>query len=204
MTLAIILGAVFGSIGGFFLGSVIVLQTEMPYTVVISDSMVPALNVGDLVIVQGVSEGQVTVGDVIIFHADIWGASKPPYPVIHRVINIFSGNDTLPHLSDPANNNSYYNGTWYETQGDAIGTPDILPTPYIYSGRKQIVGRMIFRIPYLGLPQVFFTYFGGQWFIFVIIGFLILLLIIFSFTGSDKKEEKTNDKPSEIDVIFPS
>ncbi|MHA1143836.1 MAG: signal peptidase I [Candidatus Helarchaeota archaeon] len=192
LVLILIIGTIFGTVGGFFFGSMITLQTEMPYTVVISTSMVPTLNVGDFIVVQGIPEDQVQVGDIIIFYTDFWGGSKPGYPVIHRVIEIYEDNDIVPIINQPANNNSYYNGKWFKTKGDNNDAADTYPTPYFYSGRRQVIGRMILNIPFIGWPQVLLTSFGGQYVVIFIIGLLILLLIYFTISDNkpDKKEKK--------------
>ena len=193
VTLGIIIGGIFGSVGGFYLVSMLVLQTPTPYTVVVSESMVPTLNVGDLVIVQGVPEDSIQVGDIIIFYTDFWGSSILTYPVIHRVVDIYEGNETVPVINQPANNNSYYNGRWFKTKGDNNFGADSNPTPYFYNGRVQVLGRMIFKIPYVGLPQVLLTSLGGQWFIIFLIGILIFFLIFLTLTDTEDEKKQDGD-----------
>ncbi|MEM7823818.1 MAG: signal peptidase I [Candidatus Aenigmatarchaeota archaeon] len=59
------------------------LQTDTPVVAVMSDSMVPTLLRGDMVIVY---KGNVSIGDIIVFDAPGYN-----YPIIHRVYNITDG-----------------------------------------------------------------------------------------------------------------
>jgi len=101
----------------------IVLATERPLVAVVGASMSPTLEVGDLVIIQGVPASSIQVQDIIVF--------DPPQGVrtIHRVIRI----QTLQ------------NGTiQFTTKGDAVDRED----PWI--SEQYVHGRVIYRIPYLG------------------------------------------------------
>jgi signal peptidase len=100
------------------------LHTESPLMVVSSGSMIPVLNVGDIIIVRGVDPRTVTVGTIIIFHS--------PYdmPIVHRVVNI----DT--------NNGSIY----FETKGDNNGVQDGWRVP-----AANLMGVYVMKIPYIGL-----------------------------------------------------
>jgi|GEM_PF-1058201 len=58
-----------------------VLHTDTPIVAVFSGSMVPTMEKGDLVIVQGGTE--IKVGDIVVFDSPVYN-----YPVIHRVMGI--------------------------------------------------------------------------------------------------------------------
>ena len=58
-----------------------VLGTDTPVVAVFSESMVPNLQKGDLVIVQGAPA--YPVGDIVVYDAP-----RYRYPIIHRVINV--------------------------------------------------------------------------------------------------------------------
>jgi signal peptidase len=112
------------SIIGVYLGLRIVLGTTTPWVAVASGSMSPALQVGDLIIVQGVPATSIQVGEIIIFD------SPQESPTIHRVTRI----QTLP------------NGTIeFKTKGDANPAEDDY-----WVTSKNIHGRVLYRIPYLG------------------------------------------------------
>jgi len=101
------------------------LSTSVPLVVVASGSMRPTLQVGDLVIVQGVPASKIKVGDIIVFNQP--GETTN---TIHRVVAI----ETLT------------NGTIeFRTKGDANPTDDPNWTP-----EQNVKGRVLYHIPYLG------------------------------------------------------
>ncbi len=95
--------------------------------VVVSGSMVPMLHRGDIVIVSRVSPDEVRVGDVIAFIGS--GAL-----ITHRVVGVVNSEE----------------GIEFVTKGDANNAPD--PEP-VKPG--NVVGRVAFVIPFVGLPLVF-------------------------------------------------
>lgn len=58
-------------------------DTEKPVVTVISCSMYPEYNVGDVIIVNGEEFDQIEEGDVLVFDAE---SSETNVPIIHRVI----------------------------------------------------------------------------------------------------------------------
>jgi signal peptidase I len=66
------------------------LGTDKPVMAVVSNSMVPTLNKGDLVIVKGVDTLQIDKGDVIVFYNPFQGVE-----VVHRVVDIKEKNGKL-------------------------------------------------------------------------------------------------------------
>lgn len=58
-----------------------ILATDTPVVAVFSESMVPTMEKGDLVVVRGGEE--IKTGDIVIYDAPTY-----KYPIIHRVINI--------------------------------------------------------------------------------------------------------------------
>jgi signal peptidase len=94
--------------------------------VVSSESMVPTLNVGDIILVRGVDPQTVTVGTIIIFHS--------PYdysmPIVHRVAAI----DSQGSL------------TFFETKGDHNQVRDGWKVP-----AENLMGVYVSKIPYVGL-----------------------------------------------------
>jgi len=65
----ILIGLVFLVTYGGMAVARIVMNTESPIMVVPSTSMVPTLNVGDIVVVKGVDPSTITVGTIIIFRS---------------------------------------------------------------------------------------------------------------------------------------
>jgi signal peptidase len=107
----------------------VALQTESPLMVVSSGSMIPVLNVGDIIIVRGVSPSTVTVGTIIIFHS--------PYeydmPIVHRVVKVLNDSGSL----------------YFETKGDNNGVQDGWKVP-----ATNLMGVYVLKIPYIGLVSL--------------------------------------------------
>ena len=165
--LAILIGIIFGSIGAFYGISVIVLGTTMPYSVVVSASMKPALNEGDVLIIHGAADGQIQVNDIIVFWARSWGVYDPGNPVVHRVKSI-----TLSEQS------------YYETEGDNNPGPDIALTPH-----SNVIGKVIYVIPGLGILVYYINTVGGQVVIWILIIGTIIALVYITLREEEEKEE---------------
>jgi signal peptidase len=107
-----------------YVGLRFILVTDTPFIVIASGSMSPALEVGDVIIVQGVSPVDIQVGDIIVFD------SPEGARTIHRVAQM----QTLS------------NGTiQFKTKGDANPTEETYWTP-----EQNVHGRVTYRILYLG------------------------------------------------------
>jgi len=109
-----------------FFGLKVAFQTEyLPFHPVSSESMVPTLNVGDLIIVRGVNPELATVGTIIVFHSP----TNHEMLIVHRVVNINSQGGKL----------------YFETKGDNNPTKDPWPVP-----EGNLVGVVIGKVAYLG------------------------------------------------------
>ncbi len=106
-------------------------KTFTPIVVVCSGSMRPTLEVGDLVLVEGVDAWSIREGDIVVFNVPQPYAKSTPSPVIHRVIKVV--------LEDSL--------VYFKTKGDANGSED----PWTVAG-GDVVGRLKYRIPYMGIP----------------------------------------------------
>ena len=95
-----------------------------PIYVVVSGSMVPTLEIGDLVIVEKVPQQSIHVGDIIVYELNCNGVD-----IVHRVISLSAQGVT--------------------TQGDNRKTnpqPDPWsPTPY-----RCVIGKVVLAVPYIG------------------------------------------------------
>lgn len=122
LLIIILFGATYGGVEVMRL----VLQTESPLMVVSSGSMVPTLNVGDIIIVRGVDPHAVSVGTIIIFHS--------PYeydiPIVHRVVAVHNDGGSVT----------------FETKGDHNGIQDGWRVP-----AQNLIGAYVAKIPYVGL-----------------------------------------------------
>ena len=102
--------------------------------VVLSDSMSPAIESGDIVVVQDTAPGAVAEGDVITYRNPDSDASSPPF-VTHRVVNVRRTDD----------------GDYrYRTKGDANEDPDPYTVP-----ESAVIGTVWFAVPLVGHLVVF-------------------------------------------------
>jgi signal peptidase len=125
------------SVFAFWFGLRAALATEYPLCGVASGSMIPTLQVGDLIIVQGVKPTEITAapapeGDIIVFFNPRKGFRDPNDLIVHRAVDKFYDEGE---------------GKWYfKTQGDANSGPDPREVPEDY-----LVGKVVFfRIPIVG------------------------------------------------------
>jgi signal peptidase len=162
------------------------LGTDYPLLAVASGSMVPTLNVGDLIIVHGVSNYSEIYthygnGDIIVFHTyEPGGPNLQPGRsdelIVHRAIN-----KTLRYDS--------YTGkeVWFfTTKGDnnPVADPGTIltgPVPEYY-----VVGKVVGSIPYVGNVPLFIRTPTG----FAAILVLIILVICAEFVYSAYKEKQ--------------
>lgn len=127
---AIMLGLVVLAEYAVFFGLRVAFRTEyLPFHPVSSGSMIPTLNIGDLIVVRGVEPQQVTVGEIIVFHSP----RDRDMLIVHRVIGINSQGGKL----------------YFETKGDNNPSKD---NWYPYPGvpENYLVGVVIGKVAYLG------------------------------------------------------
>jgi signal peptidase len=92
--------------------------------VVLSGSMSPAIDPGDVVVVDRTDPSTIDEGDVITF---VRGDSETP--TTHRVVGVRGSNGRFT----------------FETKGDANEDPDPQPVP-----ESSVLGRVVLTIPYIG------------------------------------------------------
>jgi signal peptidase len=143
----------------FFGGSYILkglLGTEYPMMVVVSQSMVPTLGVGDYIIVAQVPDAnQITAaappnGEIIVF---LRPGSTEEY-IVHRAIKRTSSNGSVS----------------YVTKGDNNTFNDGIPAP-----SENVVGKVVGHIPIIGYFSLFIKTVRG---FSLVIGFMILAFFI--------------------------
>ena len=189
---------------GFWFASKIMLNTEYPILPVSSSNMCVfqlncdglmhpferALHVGDLIIVQGVNAMSVRVAypnsDILVFHFPKQDSYQKDELVITRVI-AKEERDGI---------------TYFRTKGDGQGVhkwPEILNVSecddyrenYTWHGmisEKLLVGKVVFRIPWVGNIALFMQNSSG---IFIIVVLIIIMLIVeFAIPTSASKKAK--------------
>ena len=143
--------------------------------VIISDSMVPNINVYDAVVTMRVSEKKIKVNDVITFISkDIETRGTP---ITHRVVGIeYDQNDSTKVLG-------------YRTKGDHNNTQD-----FAIIKPDEVLGKVYLRIPFVGYLQKFLTKPIG-WLLVIVIPCLLII-------GSDvlKIGKKLENKNQEVNL----
>lgn len=140
-------------------GLALALSTDMPIVAVQSNSMVPSFNKGDMLILRGLPQEQLSVGDVIVFDQPSGGT-----PIVHRIIEI-----------NP-------DGT-FQTKGDANSGQLTYEKSIAYS---QIHGAVIMIIPFVGWIKIGLTEFLLPNVLWLLLGAAVFGLIYMggrSFTG---------------------
>jgi signal peptidase I len=165
---------------GFFQGLKWVLRTDYPVLAVVSTSMLPTLNVGDLLIVQGTAAKDINAnygtGDIVIYEPN--PITDPDFRVVHRAVKKELRAD----------------GYWITDQGDNN------PPGGMTFNEKQLIGKVILRIPYVGNLSLFTQSQGSVYLFFMIAVVLIIILLIFWNTGSEN--EKGGEEPKKKEKLF--
>jgi len=91
-------------------------------------------NKGDIIILRGSETKDIKIGDVIVFH------STSNYPVIHRVVDKWE-DDKIYHFQTKGDNNP--------DSHIGLNEDDI--------GEGRIVGRAVFKVPWLGWIKIWFS-----------------------------------------------
>ncbi len=122
------------------------------YTI-LTGSMIPNINPDDVIVDIRVNKPEdIKVGDVITFIST--STLSPGMTISHRVIDIKKENGE----------------TLYYTKGDANLSPDTSPAKF-----SNVLGKVLFHIPYLGKLQHFLATKGG-WLIIVVIPALFIII----------------------------
>jgi len=170
---AVFLAIVLGCIGVFWLGLRAYLRTDYPLLAVASGSMVPTLNVGDLIVVQGglnVNDviAEYETGDIVVFH-------KPRNPdelIVHRAVE--SKSDGLV------------------TKGDHNSSPD-----YWTVTDEELVGKVVSIVPYVGWIPLKVHEPIGMAIILLVIVVLILLEFVIPAAMEKTKAKKSAQKATD-------
>jgi signal peptidase len=172
----IFLAIVLGGIAVFWFGIKAYLQTEYPLLAVASGSMVPTLQVGDLIVVQGGLEvtdlnAAYETGDIIVFRKP----GNPDELIVHRAVEAHSVGDDMYVL----------------TRGDHNSGVD----PWrIYD--SHLVGKVVSSLPLVGHIPLFVHSPQGM----VLIVILIAVLIVLEFVIPSTKNE-TEPEPAEEPIV---
>ncbi|MEJ2277095.1 MAG: signal peptidase I [Candidatus Lokiarchaeota archaeon] len=174
----VMIGIAFGGSFATYFGMQFFWNTSTPVVVVVSGSMEPTYNIGDLLFVHGKSPDNIQIGDVIIYDARglWWGA--PNDPIVHRVIN-----------------KTLVGDTWYfQTKGDNNNEPDPALVP-----EGRVLGVVFGGIPYIGYAKIILTDSGLLIPAIVILVSLLIISIIWDIMkGKDESSKKKEDSNKDI------
>ncbi len=143
----------------------LMLATEHPVLVVISGSMVPTLNVGDLIVIKGEPAEEIEVGTIIVFH------SPRDYDtlVVHRVVEKQNSDGRI----------------YFKTKGDFNRYVD----DWTVSAEK-VVGSFSARVPYIGIIIMKLREPAGTAFI---VSLIIILIAYEAYSSHNKSKTKAAD-----------
>jgi len=159
----------------FWFGLRVAFRTDYPLLAVASGSMKPTLNVGDLIIVQGVLNTDEVYaapspdGTIIVFHRP----NDPSELIVHRAIDMVENN-----------------GTWYfQTKGDNNNSPDLWKGAGTKNGwiaQELLVGKVVGVAPWIGNVPLFIRTPQGM----LLIVFLFLVIVFIEYIPVLSKKTK--------------
>ena len=147
--------------------------------IIISESMVPNINVYDAVVTVRVGEDKIKVDDIITFISkEIQTAGTP---ITHRVIGIVETET----------------GIKYRTKGDHNNTAD-----FALIAPEELIGKVYLRIPMIGYVQTFMTKPLG-WILIIVIPCLLIIgsdVVKLVKNGGKKEEETVTEQENKKDL----
>jgi len=175
MVMMVILMAVI--VFGFWYGSQLVMGSEYPALAVASQSMLPTLNVGDVIIVQGVSAAQINAdyitGDIVVFKSP--KPDDPNFRIVHRAVKKVQNSD----------------GTWTIT---THGDNNLVYAEEIFH-ESALIGKVIAKIPFVGNFALFVNRLGNFYFFLIVM--IIFVGILFSLFSGDEEKESAEEEQKE-------
>jgi len=164
------------SIGIMFIGSEIIFGTANPFYVVSSGSMIPNLNVFDVIVVQGnVPFDHIKVGDIIVFNRP----NGHDRVIVHRVAEILQNNPLV-----------------IRTKGDA--NPGSIPGTDFPITKQDYIGKVEYVIPQIGYVTRILT----PPINYIIIAVIIGIMLVKQF-GKKSESGALSDKPIGEDPKIP-
>lgn len=187
---AIMIVLILGVVFGFWYGSRLVLNTEYPMLAVASGSMCKpqhmlcdgwshpfdhTLHVGDLIIVQGIDVSEIHTapepeGDIIVYR-QLYGEEL----IVHRAIENKTENGQL----------------YFITKGDANSSPD-RPVP-----ADHVIGKVLFRIPWVGHLALLMRNSTGIYIILTLIAILVIVELVIPLFREKKPETQQEQNASQ-------
>ena len=160
-----------------WIGLRVTFGTENPFYVVSSGSMIPNLNVFDVIVVQGnVPFDHIKVGDIIVFNRP----NGHDRVIVHRVAEILQNNPLV-----------------IRTKGDA--NPGSIPGTDFPISKQDYIGKVEYVIPQIGYVTRILT----PPINYIIIAVIIGIMLVKQF-GKKSESGTLSDKPLGDDSKMPS
>ncbi|MEM0313641.1 MAG: signal peptidase I [Candidatus Bathyarchaeia archaeon] len=178
LTLVLIFVVIYGGAHVTYIATQLALRTEYPALAVASGSMLPTLNIGDLIIVQGVNPENICAdrlkGDILVFR----NPYNPSELIVHRAIKL-------------EKRDGYYLIT---TLGDysRYGERDQF-SPW---NSSLLIGKVIARVPYIGNLPLLFQAERSTFILLLAFIAAIFALTLFITSGEEKPHEEKVGKGS--------
>ncbi|MEM2465972.1 MAG: signal peptidase I [Candidatus Bathyarchaeia archaeon] len=163
---------------GLYYGAQAALGTEYPALAVASGSMLPTLNIGDLIIVQKIAPAQIHAdpinGDILVY----WRGDEL---IVHRAVDV------------RCDENGVY---WITTRGDNTNVNDI-PWP-----STMLIGKVIVRIPAIGNLPLLLHSERNMYVLFLALIVVLIILIMFPFSTSGEEKSLKEEQRTEEKMLF--
>lgn len=137
-------------------------------------SMLPTLEGGDLVVIQGVPVSDVHVGDIVVYNNL---CSTNGESVVHRVVNITGNGLVTKGDNNPRN--------------DLVSNISVSPIT-----QRCLEGKVVFVIPYVELLAFYVDANQLPQWLNYLPSILILIIVIASLLGEEKKADKEEGESS--------
>lgn len=178
--------AFFGSYLIYFILQV-ALDTQTPMVVVVSGSMEPEINKGDLLFLRGMDAEHIKEqdsdheGDIIVYDARGLWEGAPEDPIVHRVVDKY-----------------YEDGRWYFiTKGDANAKVDKEPV-----SASRVLGVVCGRVPYVGWVKIIMSDYGLFIPILIILSVPLIISILWDLIRGEEEEEEEDKIETMKDLIL--
>jgi len=139
-------------------GLIVVTGSESPVVVVLSGSMEPGMQRGDILFLTMFDKDPFVPGDVVVFQIE-----GRDIPIVHRTMNVHENFDGKVSLLTKGDNN----------QVDDRG---LYTHKQLFIGRKEVMGRAQGFLPYVGMITIWLN--DYQWLKYILIGSMGFFVVI--------------------------
>jgi signal peptidase len=145
-------------------GLIAVTGSDSPVVVVLSGSMEPAFQRGDVLLLDN-NRAEIAVGDIVVFKI-----AGRDIPIVHRVLRAHVRVANASTVADEAAD--------YLTKGDnnAVDDRNLYAPGQLWLKRSEIIGRAVASVPFVGMMTILLNdYPVLKWVLVGLMGFFVLL-----------------------------